>query len=76
MVRYMAIHIANQHTTKEPIKKSLSPYLDAFRTEQIRGEGTNIFNLKDFSDDALAQYNLKATHPDHLISDMMELSIG
>ena len=34
------------------------------------------FNLKDFPDDALARYNLKAIHPDDFISDLIELNIA
>ena len=34
------------------------------------------FNLKDFPDDALVRYNLKAIHPDDFISDLIELNIG
>lgn len=43
---------------------------------QTRAEAIVTFNLKDFPDDALAQYNLKAIHPDDFISDLLELNIG
>lgn len=34
------------------------------------------FNLKDFPDHALAQYDIRAIHPDEFISDMLALSPG
>lgn len=43
---------------------------------QTRAEAIVTFNLKDFPDDVLAQYNLKAIHPDDFISDLLELNIG
>lgn len=43
---------------------------------QTRAEAIITFNLKDFPDDALARYNLKAIHPDDFISDLIELNIG
>lgn len=43
---------------------------------QTRAEAIVTFNLKDFPDDALAQYNLKAIHPDDFISDLLELNIA
>jgi len=43
---------------------------------QTRAEAIVTFNPKDFPDDALAQYNLKAIHPDDFISDLLELNIG
>jgi len=43
---------------------------------QTRAEAIVTFNLKDFPDDALAQYNLKAIHPDDFISDLLELHIA
>jgi hypothetical protein len=34
------------------------------------------FNLKDFPDSALAQYDIRAIHPDEFVSDMLALSPG
>ncbi|UUN15086.1 PIN domain-containing protein [Idiomarina loihiensis] len=42
---------------------------------QTRAEAIVTFNLKDFPDNQLSQYNLKAIHPDDFITDLMELNI-
>lgn len=34
------------------------------------------FNLKDFPDDVLSQYDVKAIHPDDFLTDMLALSPG
>lgn len=34
------------------------------------------FNLKDFPDEALEQYDVKAIHPDEFVADMLALSPG
>lgn len=39
-------------------------------------EGIITFNLKDFPDESLDQYDIKAIHPDEFISDMLALSPG
>lgn len=43
---------------------------------QTRAEAIVTFNLKDFPDQALSKYSLKAIHPDDFITDLMELNIG
>ena len=43
---------------------------------QTRAEAILTFNLKDFPDEVLRRYNLKAIHPDDFISDLVELNIG
>lgn len=43
---------------------------------QTRAEAIVTFNLKDFPDEVLRRYNLKAIHPDDFISDLVELNIG
>ena len=43
---------------------------------QTRAEAIITFNLKDFPDSALKQYNLKAIHPDDFISDLCDLNIA
>ncbi|VTT28084.1 Uncharacterised protein [Klebsiella pneumoniae] len=40
-----------------------------------RAEGIVTFNLKDFPDDVLATWNLRAIHPDSFITDLTELDI-
>lgn len=41
-----------------------------------RAEAIVTFNLKDFPDNALDKFNLKAIHPDEFIMDLMDLHIG
>ena len=41
-----------------------------------RAEAIITFNLKDFPEEALEQFNLKAIHPDEFIMDLMDLNIG
>jgi len=43
---------------------------------QTRAEAIITFNLKDFPDEALASYNLKAIHPDDFIMDLCDLNIA
>ncbi|WP_423185345.1 PIN domain-containing protein [Alishewanella sp. d11] len=43
---------------------------------QTRAEAIVTFNLKDFPDQSLRQYGLKALHPDDFITDLMELNVG
>lgn len=44
----------------------------------IRGQAEAIitYNLKDFPDEALAQFGISAIHPDEFLSDMFELNPG
>lgn len=41
-----------------------------------RAEGVVTFNLRDFPDEALEPFNLRAIHPDEFIMDLMDLNIG
>lgn len=41
-----------------------------------RAEFIVTFNLKDFPDDSLKQFNIRAIHPDEFISDLMDLDLG
>lgn len=41
-----------------------------------RAEAIITFNLKDFPDDVLKPYNLKAIHPDDFIADLVDLNIA
>ena len=41
-----------------------------------RAEGIITFNLKDFPEESLEPFNLKAIHPDEFITDLMDLNIG
>ena len=41
-----------------------------------RAEGIITFNLKDFPEESLEPFNLKAIHPDEFIMDLMDLNIG
>lgn len=41
-----------------------------------RAEAIVTFNLKDFPDDALDQFNLKTIHPDEFIMNLMDLNIS
>lgn len=43
---------------------------------QTRAEAIITFNLKDFPDDALAPYNLRAIHPDDFIMDLCDLNLA
>lgn len=43
---------------------------------QTRAESIITFNLKDFPDDILAPFNIRAIHPDDFITDLMELNIS
>lgn len=43
---------------------------------KARAEAVITFNLKDFPDEALSKYAIKAIHPDDFITDLMELNIG
>ncbi len=43
---------------------------------QTRAEAIVTFNLKDFPDEALRPYNLRAIHPDDFITDLMGLNIS
>ncbi|MEA5105601.1 hypothetical protein [Pantoea sp. S18] len=40
-----------------------------------QAEGIVTFNLKDFPEDVLATWNLRAIHPDSFITDLTELDI-
>ena len=41
-----------------------------------RAEGIITFNLKDFPEESLGPFNIKAIHPDEFIMDLMDLNIG
>lgn len=41
-----------------------------------RAEGIITFNLKDFPEESLEPFNIKAIHPDEFIMDLMDLNIG
>ncbi len=43
---------------------------------QTRAEAVITFNLKDFPDDALAPYNMRAIHPDDFIMDLCDLNLA
>ncbi len=43
---------------------------------QTRAEAIITFNLKDFPEEALKSYNLRAIHPDDFITDLMGLNIS
>ena len=42
---------------------------------QTRAEVIVIYNLKDFPDEALEPYNIRAIHPDDFIMDLCDLNI-
>ena len=41
-----------------------------------RAEGIITFNLKDFPEESLELFNIKAIHPDEFIMDLMDLNVG
>ena len=43
---------------------------------QTRAEAIVTFNLKDFPDQALARYNIRAIHPDDFIMDLCDLELA
>ncbi len=43
---------------------------------QTRAEAIVTFNLKDFPDEALAPFGLRAIHPDDFIADLMDLNVS
>lgn len=43
---------------------------------QTRAEAIITFNLKDFPDESLAPYNMKATHPDDFIMDLCDQNLA
>lgn len=43
---------------------------------QTRAEAIVTFNLKDFPEDSLAPYNMRALHPDDFIADLRELNVA
>uniref|UniRef100_UPI0032DF5400 PIN domain-containing protein n=1 Tax=Azotobacter salinestris TaxID=69964 RepID=UPI0032DF5400 len=43
---------------------------------QTRAEAIVTFNLKDFPDQDLSPFGVRAIHPDDFITDLMELHIG
>lgn len=43
---------------------------------KTRAEAIVTFNLKDFSEQALAPFGVRAIHPDDFITDLMELNVS
>lgn len=40
-----------------------------------QAEGIVTFNLKNFTDDILATWNLRAIHPDSFVTDLTEITV-
>lgn len=47
-----------------------------WHVQSIAVEAIITFNLKDFPDDMLSQYDIRAIHPDEFLSDMLAMSPG
>ncbi len=43
---------------------------------QTRAEAIITFNLKDFPDEVLSAYHLRAIHPDTFMADLIDLNVG
>lgn len=79
--------LMDQHT-RDAVVTGFEPLIDGLLLPDINdrhvlacaihsgAEAIITFNLKDFPDDQLSQYDIRAIHPDEFISDMLSLSPG